>query len=34
MYREEKVRSDILAVDWSEDVKVISTLCAKRIQVA
>lgn len=33
MYREEKVRSDILAVDWSEDVKVISTLCAKRIQV-
>ena len=34
MYRDEKVRSDILAVDWSEDVKVISTLCAKRIQVA
>ena len=34
MYREEQVRSDILAVDWSEEIKVISTLCAKRIQVA
>ena len=34
MYRDEKVRSDVLAVDWSEDIQVVSTLCAKRIQVA
>lgn len=34
MYRDESSRSDILAVDWSEDVQVISTLCAKRITVS
>ncbi len=34
MYRDESSRSDILAVDWSEDVQVISTLCAKRIAVS
>ena len=34
MYRDEGCRSDILAVDWSEDVKVVSTLCAKRITVS
>lgn len=33
-YREERNRSDILAVDWSEDVRLVSTLCAKRISVA
>ena len=34
MYREERNRSDILAVDWSEDVQVISSICAKRITVS
>lgn len=34
MYRDEGCRSDILAVDWSEDVKVVSTICAKRITVS
>lgn len=34
MYRDESSRSDILAVDWSEDVQVVSTACAKRITVA
>jgi len=33
-YREERNRSDILAVDWSEDVQVVSTLCARRITVS
>ena len=33
-YREERNRSDILAVDWSEDVRLVSTLCAKRISVS
>ena len=32
-YRDDSCRSDILAVDWSEDVEVISTLCAKRISL-
>ena len=32
-YRADDCRSDILAVDWSEDVKVISTMCAKRISL-
>lgn len=34
MYREERNRSDILAVDWSEDVQVVSAICAKRITVS
>ena len=34
MYREERNRSDILAVDWSEDVQVVSSVCAKRITVS
>lgn len=33
-YRDEQSRSDILAVDWSEDVQLISTACAKRITVS
>ena len=33
-YRDEGCRSDIVAVDWSEDVQVVSTLCAKRITVS
>ena len=32
-YRDDSCRSDILAVDWSEDVEVISNLCAKRISL-
>ena len=34
MYRDEGCRSDIIAVDWSEDVQVVSTICAKRITVS
>ena len=34
MYREERNRSDILAVDWSEDVQVVSAICARRITVS
>ena len=34
LYREERNRSDILAVDWSEDVQVVSAICAKRITVS
>jgi len=33
-YRDDKCRSDILAVDWSEDVKVVSTACARRIALS
>ena len=32
-YRDDSCRSDILAVDWSEDVEVVSNLCAKRISL-
>lgn len=31
VYREERSRSDFLAVDWTEDIKVTSSVCAKRI---
>lgn len=34
LYREERSRSDILAVDWSEDVQVVSSICARRITVS
>jgi len=34
MYRDEGCRSDILAVDWPEDIEVVSTICAKRITVS
>ena len=34
MYREERNRSDILAVDWAADVQVVSSICAKRITVS
>ncbi len=33
VYREDSSRSDILAVDWTEDIKVTSNICAKRITV-
>jgi hypothetical protein len=32
-YREESARSDIHAVDWSEDIQVISTECVKRLTI-
>jgi len=32
-YREEKNRSDILAVDWTEDIKVVSGICGRRVTV-
>ena len=34
VYREESSRSDVLAVDWTEDIKVTSAVCAKRITVS
>jgi len=34
VYREDASRSDVLAVDWTEDIKVTSPLCAKRISVS
>ncbi len=33
-YREDAARSDILAVDWSEDVQVVSAACARRITLS
>ena len=33
-YRDDSCRSDILAVDWSEDVQVVSAACAKRITLS
>lgn len=33
-YRDESSRSDILAVDWSEDIQVVSTAVARRITLA
>ncbi|HYE32534.1 MAG TPA: hypothetical protein VEH27_13975 [Methylomirabilota bacterium] len=30
-YRDEKSRSDVLAVDWSEDVQIVSSISAKRL---
>ena len=32
-YRAESNRSDILAVDWTEDIKVTSNVCARRVTV-
>jgi hypothetical protein len=34
VYREESSRSDVLAIDWTEDIKVTSSVCAKRITVS
>jgi hypothetical protein len=33
IYRAESNRSDILAVDWTEDIKVTSPVCARRVTV-
>ena len=33
-YRAESNRSDILAVDWTEDTKVTSNVCARRVTVS
>jgi hypothetical protein len=30
-YRDETCRSDILAVDWSEDIEIVSTVCGRKI---
>lgn len=32
-YREESSRSDVLAVDWTEDIKLTSAISTKRISV-
>jgi len=34
VYREDASRSDVLAVDWTEDIKVTSSICARRITVS
>jgi len=34
MYRDEAARSDVLAVDWSEDIQIVGSICAKRITVS
>lgn len=34
LYRDEKHRSDVLAVDWSEDVQVTSAICGKRLEIS
>lgn len=33
LYREDSSRSDILAVDWTEDIKVTSSLCGRKVTV-
>ncbi|MDD2241152.1 MAG: hypothetical protein PHI93_10935 [Kiritimatiellae bacterium] len=33
-YRADNCRSDILAVDWSEDIKVVSTSCCRRVTLS
>ncbi|BET67409.1 hypothetical protein ASA1KI_23270 [Opitutales bacterium ASA1] len=33
MYRDDSARSDILAVDWSEDIKITSPVCARKLAV-
>jgi hypothetical protein len=32
-YRDEGARSDIYAVDWSEDTQVVSSICARRASI-
>ncbi len=32
-YRSDRNRSDILAVDWSEDIQVVSTACVRRLTI-
>jgi hypothetical protein len=33
-YRDESARSDIYAMDWSEDIQMVSTECARRLTIA
>jgi len=33
-YREDSARSDILSVDWSEDIQVVSATCARRLTIS
>jgi hypothetical protein len=33
-YRADRNRSDILAVDWSEDIQVVSTACVRRLTIS
>ncbi len=30
-YRDDSTRSDILAVDWNEDIRVTSAVCARKL---
>lgn len=32
-YRDERSRSDVLAVDWSEDIEIVSTACVRRLTI-
>jgi hypothetical protein len=34
VYREDASRSDVLAVDWTEDIKITSAVCARRVTVS
>jgi len=33
MYRDERARSDVLAIDWSEDIKITSSVAARRLTI-
>ena len=33
-YRDEKARSDVLAVDWSEDIQIVGSICARRLTIS
>jgi hypothetical protein len=33
-YRSERNRGDVMAVDWSEDIQVVSTACVKRLTIS
>jgi hypothetical protein len=32
-YRDESARSDVLAIDWSEDIKICSSIAARRLTI-
>lgn len=34
MYRDEKARSDVLAIDWSNDIQVVGSACGRRLTIS
>jgi hypothetical protein len=34
MYRDEKSRSDVLAIDWSNDIQVVGPACGRRLTIS